>query len=103
MAGYYKEYQNAPAHKNIKNGQSKCNNMENMDTYSKEAGMGKKKVKITLEFPRTVDPKEADRFEHMLKEIYLNKIQKGYLQSRFHAVSFQPLEGIEKRGGMSRE
>ena len=96
MVEQYREYKNTLAHKDIKNGQSKCNNMENMDTYSKEAELGKKKVKITLEFPRTVDPKKADRFEHMLKEIYLNKIQKGYLQSRFHAVSFQPLEGIEK-------
>ena len=77
MEGQYREYKNTLAHKDITRIKSKCNNME---TYSREQTIGKKKVKITLEFPYTVDTKEADRFEHMLKEIYLNKMQKGYLQ-----------------------
>lgn len=85
-----KEYQNALAHKDIKSSESKCDNME---TYSEELEIGKKKVKITLEFPYTVDPKDADRFEHMLKEVYLNKIQKGSLQSNFQAVSFPTPKG----------
>lgn len=70
--------------------------MENVDTYSEELEIGKKKVRITLEFPYTVDPKDADRFEHMIKEVYLNKIQKGSLQSDSQATSFQPQEGNVK-------
>lgn len=103
MAGQYREYENALTHKDIKSSQSKCDHMENMDTYSEELEIGKKKVKITLEFPHTVDPKDAERFEHMLKEIYLNKIQKGYLQRSFHAVSFPPLTENSMQGGMSHE
>lgn len=96
MIGHYREYENALTHKDIKSSQSKCNNME---TYSREQTIGKKRVKITLEFPYTVDPKDADRFEHMLKEIYLNKIQKGYLQTSFHAISCPPLKGNSMQGG----
>lgn len=100
------EYQKALSHKDIKSSESKCDNMENMETYSEEVQIGKKKVRITLEFPYTVDPKDADRFEHMLKEVYLNKIQKGYLQSNFQAVSFPTPMGkceTSSQGGMSHE
>lgn len=103
MVKHYKEYQKALAHKDIKNSESKCDNMENMETYSEEVEIGKKKVKITLEFPCTVDPRDAERFERMLKEVYLNQIQKGSLQSNSQAVSFPTLEGIKKQGGMSHE
>lgn len=96
MIGQNSEYKNTLAHKDITRIKSKCNNME---TYSREQTIGKKKVKITLEFPHTVDPKDADRFEHMLKEIYLNKIQTGYLQTSFHAVSCPPLKGNSLQGG----
>ena len=96
MAGQDREYQNALAHKDIKSSQSKCNNME---TYSTEQTIGKKKVKITIDFPYTVDPRDAERFEHMLKEIYLNKIQTGYLQTSFHAVSCPPLKANSLQGG----
>lgn len=74
--------------------------MENMETYSKEIEPGYKKVKITIEFPTTTDPKDTDLFENMLKEVYLDKIQKGYLQSKFNAISFPPQKG---KGGMSHE
>lgn len=94
------EYQKKLSHKDIENSESKCDNMENMETYSKEVEIGKKKVRITLEFPYTVEPKDAERFEHMLKEVYLNKIQKGSLQSNFQAVSFPTPKG---EGGMSYE
>ncbi|MGN0342499.1 MAG: hypothetical protein ACI4DO_06880 [Roseburia sp.] len=70
-----------------------CAENMDMETYSEEVEIGKKRVKITLEFPFTVDPKDADRFEHMLKEIYLNKIQKGSLQSGLCDVSSPPLKG----------
>lgn len=97
------EYQKALAHKVVKSSESKCDNME---TYSEELEIGKKKVRITLEFPYTVDPKDADRFEHMLKEVYLNKIQKGSLQSSLQAVSFPTPRGkceINSQGGMNHE
>ena len=96
------EYNNTLSHNDIKRNQCKCNrnSMENMETYSKEIEHEYKKVKVTIEFPNTTDPKDTDLFEHMLKEVYLDKIQKGYLQSKFNAVSFPPLKG---KGGMSHE
>lgn len=106
------EYQKKLSHKDIENSESKCDNMENMETYSEEVEIGKKKVRITLEFPYTVEPKDAERFEHMLKEVYLNKIQKGSLQSNFQAVSFPTPKGemqnkfaceTSSQGGMSHE
>lgn len=103
---HHKEYQNTLAHKDIKRNQNKCDYMENMETYSKEIEIGKKKVKITLEFPCTVEPKDADRFERMLKEVYLNKIQRGSLQSSLQAVSFPTPKGkceTSSQGGMSHE
>lgn len=106
MVGQYKEYQNTLSHNNIKSNESKCGSMENMETYSKEVELRKKKVKITLEFPCTADPKDTDRFEHMLKEVYLDKIQKGSLQSNFQAVSFPLLKGkceASSQGGMRHE
>ena len=92
------EYNNTLSHNDIKRNQSKCNrnSMENMETYSKEIEPGYKKVKITIEFPCTVDPKDTDRFEHMLKEVYLDKIQKGYLQRKFNAISFPPQKEKEE-------
>lgn len=103
------ECQNMLSHKDIKSSNSKCDNME---TYSEELKIGKKKVRITLEFPHTFDPKEADRFEHMLKQVYLNKIQKGTLQGSFQAVSFPTPKGkmqskfaceTSSQGGMGHE
>ena len=73
--------------------------MEEYETYSTEIEMKKKKVKITLEFPYTVDPKDADRFEHMLKEIYMDQIQKVFPQMTYQALSFHAPVG----GGMNRE
>lgn len=52
--------------------------MEDVETYSEELEIGKKKVRITLEFPYTVDPKDINFFEHMIKEVYLNKMQNKF-------------------------
>lgn len=77
-----KAYQNTFAHKDRnKVEKGECADSMNLDAYSEELEIGKKKVRITLEFPYTVDPKDADRFEHMLKEVYMNKIQKGSLRN----------------------
>lgn len=99
----HKEYQKIVSHKDIERNQSKCDNMENMDTYSEDIEIGKKKVKITLEFPYTVDQKATDSFEHILKAVYLNKIQKEYLQSSLQAVLFPVPKGLDEQGGMSHE
>lgn len=56
--------------------------------YSTEIEMKKKKVKVTLEFPCTVDPKDTDRFEHLLKEIYMNQIQYIFSEKAYQTVSF---------------
>lgn len=104
-----REYQDKQSHNDIQNNKCECDNME---TYSEEVEVEKKKVKITLEFPYTVDPKDADRFEHMLKEIYWNKLKKGSVQSSSKAVSFPTPKGqceisshdeINSQGGMSHE
>ena len=86
-------YQDKQYHNVTQRDNCECDNMENMETYSKEVEIGKKKVRITLEFPYTVDPSDAVRFEHMLKEIYLNKIKKGSVQSSLKAVSFPTPKG----------
>ena len=99
MEKQWNEYQATDSHKDI-------NNMQNMETYSQEIVQGNKKVQITLEFPYTVDPRDADRFEHMLKEVYLNKIQIGSLQRSLQAVSFPTPKGkceTSSQGGMSHE
>ena len=74
--------------------------MDNMKTYSEEFEIGRKKVRIILEFPHIVDPKDADRFEHMLKEMYRNKIQIGCLQSTSREES---IPGNGGNGEMSHE
>lgn len=105
-------YQDKQIHSVIQSNKCECNNMQNMETYSEEVEIGKKKVKITLEFPYTVDPSDADRFEHMLKEIYMNKIKKGSIQSSLNAVSFPTQKGqcessshceTSVQGGMNHE
>ena len=93
MEKQWNEYQSADSHKDVKSKIREQNNMQNMETYSQEIVQGNKKVQITLEFPYTVDPRDADRFEHMLKEVYLNKIQIGSLQRSLQAVSFPTPKG----------
>ena len=105
-------YQDKQIHSVIQSNKCECDNMENMETYSEEVEVGKKKVKITLEFPYTVDPSDAARFEYMLKEIYLNKIKIGSVQRSLNAVSFPTLKGQcessshdekNSQGGMNHE
>ena len=118
MEKQWNEYQSADSHKDVKSKIREQNNMQNMETYSQEIVQGDKKVHITLEFPYTVDTKDADRFEHMLKEVYLNEIQIGSLQRTLQAVSFPTPKGkmqskfacetsshceTSSQGGMSHE
>ena len=93
MEKQWNEYQSADSHKDVKSKIREQNNMQNMETYSQEIVQGDKKVQITLEFPYTVDPNDAKRFEHMLKEVYLNKIQIRSLQRSLQAVSFPTPKG----------
>lgn len=106
MEKQWNEYQATESHKDVKSKIREQDNMQNMETYSQEIVQGNKKVHITLEFPYTVDPNDAKRFEHMLKEVYLNKIQIGSLQRSSQAVSFQTPKGkceISSQGGMRHE
>lgn len=67
--------------------------MENAETYLKEIELGKKKLKITLEFPRTADPKAAEHFEKNLRQIYISKIQTGSFQTAYKALTSTSLNG----------
>lgn len=100
------EYQNAHSHKVVKSSECKCGSMESVETHSKEIEQGKKKLKITLEFPRAVDPKDAERFEKNLRQIYISKIQTGSLQTAYKALSSTPLKGkseLMSQGGKNNE
>ena len=80
--------------------------MESVETYSKEIEQGKRKLKIILEFPRAVDPKDAERFEKNLRQIYISKIQTESLQSAYKALTSTPLNGkseLMSQGGKSNE
>lgn len=57
---------------------------------------GNHNVRLTLEFPEETNNRESERFEQMLKEIYLNKIQTGYVQMRKRAL---PLPAQEEKEG----
>ena len=93
MEKQWNEYQVTESHKDVKSKIREQDNMQNMETYSQEIVQGDKKVHITLEFPYTVDPNDAKRFEYMLKEVYLNKIKIGSLQRSLQAVSFPTPKG----------
>lgn len=112
MEKQWNEYQATESHKDVKSKIREQDNMQNMETYSQVIVQGNKKVHITLEFPYTVDTKDAERFEYMLKEVYLNKIQIGSLQRSSQAVSFPTPKGkcetsshceTSSQGGMSHE
>lgn len=95
------EYQNAHSHKVVKSSECKCGSMESVETHSKEIEQGKKKLKITLEFPCTVDPKDAERFEKNLRQIYISKIQTGSLQKSLSALTSSTLKGEKEIGGLN--
>lgn len=102
MEVQYKEYSNTDKHNNT----VKDNRDYMVETYSKEIEQGKRKLKITLEFPRAVDPKDAERFEKNLRQIYISKIQTGSLQTTYKALSSTPLNGkseLMSQGGKSNE
>lgn len=66
-----------------------------MNTESVESDMvyGNKKVHLTLEFPYTVSPKEAETFERNLRQIFLNKILTKTGQIAYTALPSKPLKG----------
>lgn len=98
------EYPNITSHNVLENNTCEQNNMENMETYSNEVDLGNKKVHITLEFPYTVDPKDAERFERCLRQIYLGKIQLGARQKSLSALESSSQVGEEPmRGGKNNE
>ena len=87
------EYPNITSHNVLKNSKCEQNNMKNMEAYSEEVKLGNKSVKITLEFPISVDPKDAERFERNLRQVYINRVQTRSLQMAYSAVHSTPLNG----------
>ena len=87
------EYPNITSHNVLENNTCEQNNMKNMEAYSEEVKLGNKSVKITLEFPISVDPKDAERFERNLRQVYINRVQTGSLQMTYSAVHSTPLNG----------
>lgn len=80
--------------------------MKNMEAYSAEVKLKNKSVKITLEFPNSVDPKDAERFERNLRQVYINRVQTGALQMAYSAVPSTSLNGkseLTSQGGKKNE
>lgn len=90
-------YCNLESHKNVENGRVDKKSMD-VETVHKETEYKKKKIKITLEFPYTVDPSEAARIERNLRGIYLNKMKEKALQMSLSAVPFPTPKGKIETG-----
>ena len=63
------------------------NNMDKYLCISGEVEMKKKKVQLTLQFPKENREKDRNEFEQILKRIYLDKLQNSYLQPGDEALS----------------
>lgn len=84
MAGQKSEYNTEEFNKhNSDKSESGCHIMEDYETYSEEIEVGKKTVKLTVQFPSTVDSKDANQFEQMLKSLCLRKIETGVYAKGF--------------------
>ena len=66
------------------------NNMDKYLCISGEVEMKKKKVQLTLQFPKENREKDRNEFEQILKRIYLDKLQNSYLQPGDEALSSHP-------------
>jgi len=83
-------------------------NVKNMPAGSKQCSMSlietsseyrKKQVKVTLEFPTTVDEKAEAEFQRLLKNIWLNKYEIGSGQngkSALHSHQSKEKGGAEE-------
>ena len=101
MDEYNETVQNKDISKEIDNGEAISMRTEKIDTILE---YNKKKIHMTLEFPYTVDPKDAERFEKTLRQVYLNRIQKGSGQMAYNAVSSHSLkEKSGVKGGYDNE
>ena len=97
------EYQNLHAHKVVKSNECKRGSMKNVETYSKEIELGKKKLKITLEFPQQSEQADTACFERTLKELYIGKLQNGSLQKSLSALTSSTLKGEKEIGGLNHD
>lgn len=90
-----KELNNIKTHNNVesKPAGSKQGNMSLIEISSEYR---KKQVKVTLEFPTTIDEKAEAEFQRLLKKIWLNKFEIGSGQKSKSALQFQHLN---KKGG----
>lgn len=73
------EYRQADLHNNV-NEDTSLNGVS-MEAQSFACTSGNKEVSVTLLFPTQSDKKAEQEFMNMLKEIYLNKIKIGSMQS----------------------
>lgn len=78
------EYRQADLHNNV-NEDTSCNGVP-METQSFACISQNKEVNVTLFFPTQSDKKAESEFIGILKEIYLNKIKIGSMQSESGAV-----------------
>lgn len=95
------EYQNVHSHKVVKSSECKCGSMESVEIYSKKIELGKKKLKITLEFPQQSEQADMACFERILKELYIGKLQNRSLQKSLSALTASTLKGEKEIGELS--
>lgn len=66
----------------------------NMSLFEKSAEYRGKQIKISVEFPTTMDEKVETEFQRLVKNIWLRKYEIGSLQSGASALqSHPPKEG----------
>lgn len=56
-----------------------------------------KDVKVTVEFPEQSDLKEEKEFESRLKEIYLRKIESGFIKEKEPVLSSPFIKNEEEQ------
>lgn len=85
-----KELNNKTSHTNVKSklaGSKQCN----MGLIETSSEYRKKQVKVTLEFPTTIDEKAEAEFQRLLKNMWLKKFEIGSGQKSKTALYSQHL------------
>jgi hypothetical protein len=100
MAEEKREYNTEESNKHNSDKDKNGHIMEDLETYSEEIEVGRKTVKLTVQFPSTVDSKDANQFEQMLKSLCLRKIQTGSIQNGLSAVRYP---SPREKGEMNHE
>ncbi len=82
-----------------------CENTYPMSTQSvkKEIAVGKKTIRLTLEFPQQTEQTDTACFERTLKELYIGKLQNGSLQKSLSALTSSTLKREKEIGGLNHD